>query len=328
MQPEIIAERQIREAVFFDKTCISAIEAAFASLSGGGNVIMPPVMQINVEAVHGQTCIKSAYSVGAPYFAVKLASTYHDNQKLGIPSASGLMLVCSAETGQVECILLDNGYLTALRTEAAGAVAARHLSRPDARIAAVIGAGRQARLQLTALAAVRPIERASVWSPIPEECANFAHDMSAGLEIEVSIAASPEAAVRPADVIVTATPARSPIVRAQWLSPGQHITAMGADAPGKSELFPEVIARATRYVCDRDQQCRSLSELAAAIAAGAVPADFPTTELGDVIAGVRPGRTSPEDITVADLTGLGVQDTAIALLAWSRTGRRFPAARI
>ncbi|APG86951.1 ornithine cyclodeaminase 1 (plasmid) [Sinorhizobium americanum CCGM7] len=157
-----------------------------------------------------------------------------------------------------------------------------------------------------------------MWGPNAEERASFARDMSAELDIEVVATSSAEEAVRPSDIIVTATPAKTPIVRAEWLKPGQHITAMGADAPGKSELFPEVICKATRYICDRDQQCRTLSELHAAIVAGAVDSNFPTTELGDVIAGVRVGREKPEDITIADLTGLGVQDTAIALLAWSK----------
>lgn len=322
MQPEIIQESEIRNAVAFDDVTIAAIEDAFGLLSNGGTVVMPPVMQINVEAVHGQTCVKSAYSEGASYFAVKLASTFHDNAKLGIASASGLMLVCSSRTGRVECILLDNGYLTALRTQAAGAIAARHLSRVNSRVAGIIGAGRQARLQLAALKAVRPIEQAFVWSPGRKEGTKFANEMASRLAIEVQAVENPEDAVRPADIIVTATPAKTPIVRAEWLSAGQHITAMGADAPGKSELFPEVLVKADRYICDRDQQCRNLSELHAAIRSGVVPVDFPAVELGDVIVGKRLGREASEEITIADLTGLGVQDTAIALLAWAAVKSR------
>lgn len=318
MTPQIVDEAAIRAAVSFDQASISAVADAFALLAGGSPVVMPPVMQINVDAVHGQTCVKSAFTPGAAHFVVKLASTFHDNVRIGLPSASGLMLVCSAATGQVETILLDNGYLTALRTQAAGAVAARHLARPDARTAAIIGSGRQARLQLAALRAVRPIETARVWSPDADGCAAFARDMAEALGITVVSAPSAEAAVRGADIVVTATPARAPIVRADWLSPGQHITAMGADAPGKSELFPDVISRTTLYVPDRDQQCRTLSELAAALAAGTVSSSFQGVELGDIVAGRHPGRARDTDITVADLTGLGVQDTAIALLARAR----------
>ncbi|WP_027229630.1 hypothetical protein [Phyllobacterium sp. UNC302MFCol5.2] len=318
MLPEIITEEEIRHALEFDQDCVNTIEAAFASLAGESIVIMPPVMQINIEDVHGQTCVKSAYTVGAPYFAVKLASTFHKNHNLNLPSASGLMLICSGSSGRVECILLDNGYLTALRTQAAGAVVARHLSRPESKIVGIVGAGRQARLQLAALKTVRPIERARVWSVDSDVNRQFARVMSQQLGIEVEVVRDAESAVRGADIVVTATPAKQPIVKSEWLSAGQHITAMGADAPGKSELHPEVLASVTRYVCDRVQQCRNLSELSAAIAAGVIASDFPAVELADVISGSVTGRGSDTDITVADLTGLGVQDTAIALLAWAR----------
>jgi ornithine cyclodeaminase len=318
VHPQIITEQVVRESISFDEASIAAIEKAFASLASGSAVVMPPVMQINVDAVQGQTCVKSAYTPGDAFFVVKLASTFHQNHKLDVPNASGLMLVCNSQTGHVECILLDNGYLTALRTQAAGAVAAKHLSRWNSKSAALIGAGRQARLQLVALLAVRPIERAVVWSPNAKECEAFASDMRENLGIDVRSSDSAEAAVRGADIIVTATPARTPVVKAEWLSQGQHITAMGADAPGKSELWPETLLKATLYACDREQQCRSLSELHAAIEAGVVPADFPAAEIGDIVSGLRTGRRSDADITIADLTGLGVQDTAIALLAWSK----------
>lgn len=327
MHPQIISEPAIRGSISFDEASIAAVEKAFASLANAGAVVMPPVMQINVDAVQGQTCIKSAYIPGDDFFVVKLASTFHQNPKFDVSSASGLMLVCNSLTGHVECILLDNGYLTALRTQAAGAVAAKHLSRRNSKCAALIGAGRQARLQLVALVSVRPIERATVWSPNSEECEAFASDMRATLGIDVRSTSSAEAAVRGADIIVTATPARTPLIKAEWLSPGQHITAMGADAPGKSELWPETLLKANLYACDRVAQCKLLSELHAAIEAGVVPADFPAAEIGEIISGLRKGRVSDADITIADLTGLGVQDTAIALLAWSRIRSEGPYSR-
>ncbi|WP_343676570.1 hypothetical protein [Paraburkholderia heleia] len=138
MQPHVVTEQAITSALTFGSKSIDVIEAAFASLANGSEVLMPPVLQINVDAVHGQTCVKSAYTVGEPHFAVKLASTYHDNQQLGLPNSSGLMLVCSSQIGRVAAILLDNGYLTALRTQAAGAVATRYLSRVDSHFAAMM----------------------------------------------------------------------------------------------------------------------------------------------------------------------------------------------
>ncbi|KEA53554.1 hypothetical protein DT73_05825 [Mangrovibacter sp. MFB070] len=320
MLPKVISAEQLIHAVCFDNNVIMAIENAFASLANDAPVVMPPVMQISVARHHGQTCVKSAYVPGASHFVVKLASTWHDNHLSGLPNSSGLMLACRSDTGRVDAILLDNGYLTALRTQAAGAVVAKYLSRESSTVAGIIGAGRQAGLQLAALLAVRPINKARVWSPQLAQTTLFCEKMSAQLGIDVQPVDRPELAVRGADIIVTATPAKQPIVQADWLSSGQHITAMGADAPGKSELFPDVLAKVTRYVADNKQQCRTLSELYMAQVSGKITEDYPVIEIGDVIAGGKPGRLGDQDITLADLTGLGVQDTAIAMLAMKQLG--------
>jgi ornithine cyclodeaminase len=207
-----------------------------------------------------------------------------------------------------------------VRTAAAGAVAAKWLSRADSRTAAILGAGVQARLQLEALRLVRPIERALVWARDGAKAAAFAETASQALGIPVKTCADPESAVGPADVVVTTTPSRSPILQADWLRPGQHVTAMGSDAEHKNELDPQVVACAERYVCDRQSQCAMLGELHHAIAAGVVSVEARFPELGQVIAGVEAGRSFDADVTVCDLTGTGVQDTAIATLALGRAG--------
>ena len=226
-----------------------------------------------------------------------------------------MMMLLSAETGRLEALHLDNGYLTDLRTAAAGAVAARHLARADARIAGVLGAGVQARLQIEALKLVRPLERVLVWARAAARAEAYADEMAARLGIEVTPVASAERLVLEADVVVTATPARAPLVVADWLHPGLHITAMGADAATKNELHPAVLARADLLVCDRRSQCAALGELHHAPRQGA---DLAVSELGEITSGARPGRQDADQITVCDLTGTGVQDTAIALLAWRK----------
>jgi ornithine cyclodeaminase len=228
------------------------------------------------------------------------------------------MILFSARTGQVEALLLDNGYLTDVRTAAAGAVAARHLARPDAAVAAMIGTGLQARMQLRALALVRPIREAVFWGRDQARAAAAAQETADVLGIAARAEPDPEAAVRGADVIVTTTPAKAPILRADWLRPGQHVTAMGSDQHDKNELEPGCLARADAYVPDRLSQTRALGELRSAIAAGVVAADAEFAELGDVVAGKGPGRRGPDAITIADLTGTGVQDTAIATFAAAR----------
>jgi ectoine utilization protein EutC len=231
------------------------------------------------------------------------------------------MLLLSARTGLVEAVLLDNGYLTNVRTAAAGAVAAKWLARPDARVAGMIGAGAQARLQLEALRLVRGIERAWVWARDAEKAQSFAETAGAELGLEIGVSPSCEDLVRRSDIVVTTTPSTTPLIQAGWLQPGQHVTAMGSDAEHKNELAPDVIARA-RYVCDRQSQCAVLGELHHAIRAGAVRSDARFPELGQVIAGQESGRTSDRQITVCDLTGTGAQDTAIATLAEQRARAR------
>jgi ectoine utilization protein EutC len=316
----ILTERELTACVALDGDAIACIEGCFRTLATE-EVAMPPILRLDIPEHHGEVDVKTAYLPGVPSFAIKISPGFFDNPKLGLPSVNGLMLLFSARTGLVEAVLLDNGYLTNVRTAAAGAVAAKWLARRDACVAGVLGAGVQAKLQLEALKLVREIERALVWARDPEKANAFAASAGAELGLEIGVAPRPEDLVRRSDIVVTTTPSTSPLIRADWLQPGQHVTAMGSDAEHKNELAPDVIA-STRYVCDRRSQCAVLGELHHAIAAGAVPADSSFPELGEVIARQEPGRTSDREITVCDLTGTGAQDTAIATLAAERARAR------
>jgi ornithine cyclodeaminase len=314
---KILNEAVLRRCVPLDGGAVACVEQCFAALATRP-VVMPPILRLDLAERNGEVDVKTAYVPGIDSFAVKISPGFFDNPKRGLPSVNGLMVLFSAETGLVEAILLDNGYLTDVRTAAAGAVAAKWLSRPDSRAAAVLGAGLQARLQLEALRLVRPIERAFVWARNGAKAAAFAETVSSAMGLPVRACDSAEEAVAEADVIVTSTPSRTPLLRADWLRPGQHVTAMGSDAEHKNELEPAVVARADRFVCDRQSQCAVLGELRHAIAAGLVAPDARFPELGQIIAGQAPGRTSAAEITVCDLTGTGVQDTAIATFARRR----------
>jgi ornithine cyclodeaminase len=316
----ILTEQELRACVALDAAAVSCVEDCFRTLATA-QVAMPPILRLDIPEHRGEVDVKTAYLPGLPSFAIKISPGFFDNPKLGLPSVNGLMLLLSARTGLIEAVLLDNGYLTNVRTAAAGAVAARWLARRDARSAGVLGAGVQAKLQLEALQLVRDLERALVWARDPAKAKAFAARAGAELGLEITVAPSPEDLVQGCDIVVTTTPSTSPLIRGDWLRPGQHVTAMGSDAEHKNELAPDVIA-STRYVCDRQSQSAVLGELHHAIAAGTVPADATFPELGQVIAGQEPGRTSDRDITVCDLTGTGAQDTAIATLAVQRTRAR------
>ncbi len=321
-QPEmtdikILTERELRKALTLDLEAVNCIESAFAALAGG-NVVMPPILSMAIAEYNGEVDVKTAYVPGIDSFAIKISPGFFDNPKLGLPSTSGLMVLFSARTGMVEALLLDNGYLTDVRTAAAGAVAARHLARADAATVCIMGAGTQSRLQLKALCLVRPVKSAVIWARDLRKAEATAARLGDELSIDVTAAVDPGAAVRGADIVVTTTAASQPVVQADWLKPGQHVTAMGSDQDHKNELDPACIARADSYVPDRLSQTRRLGELRAAIAAGFVGANAEFAELGAIVTGSAKGRTFDEAITIADLTGTGVQDTAIATFARAR----------
>ena len=313
----ILTEADLRHLVPLDQAAITCMEDAFRALAAG-SAIMPPILRLDIPAHRGEVDVKTAYLPGLDGFAIKISPGFFDNPALGLPSTSGLMVLLNARTGVVDALLLDNGYLTDVRTAAAGAVAANHLARVDASVAAILGAGAQARLQLQALALVRPIRQARIWARQPDRAAVVAAEMQALLGFPVTACTTAEAAVQGADIIVTTTPATAPVLQAAWLAPGQHVTAMGSDAEHKNELDPHILAQADRYVADSAAQARRLGELHHAIAAGLIAPDAPCVELGAVIAGLEQGRASPAALTVCDLTGTGAQDTAIATLAASR----------
>ena len=314
---KILTEAELRELVLLDIDAIDCIEQGFTTLASG-KVMMPPIMTLLVPDHNGEVCVKSAYVPGIDSFAMKMSPGFFDNPSLGLPSTSGLMVLFSSQTGVLEALLLDNGYLTDVRTAAAGAVSARHLARADAARVCIIGAGVQARLQLKALTLVRPISSAVIWARDTAKAKAVAAGLSDELGFDVTADADAARAVTSADIVATTTPSATPLVMADWLRPGQHIIAMGSDQEHKVELAPACLAKATLYVPDSQSQCAVKGELRSAIAAGLFPADETYTELGGITAGIALGRQSEMDITIADLTGTGVQDTAIATLARQR----------
>jgi ornithine cyclodeaminase len=317
---KILTEADLRDLVKLDLAAVDVVESAFRALASG-EVVMPPILSMEIPAANGEVDVKTAYIPGFDGFAIKVSPGFFDNPKLGLPSLNGLMILFSAKTGLVEALLLDNGYLTDVRTAAAGAVAARHLAPENVDTAGVFGTGVQARLQIEAARLVRPFERVLVWGRDPERATACAADLARILGIEVRAESDPARLVAESQLVVTTTPAREPLLRAEWLHDGLHVTAMGSDQPGKVEIDPTAFERLSAYVPDRLSQCRIQGELRAAIAAGAARPDQTFSELGDVIAGKAKGRAAPDDITLADLTGTGAQDTAIATHAVALAAR-------
>ena len=306
----IMTEAELREVVALDLETVDVIEAAFAALAGG-EVVMPPILSMDLPAANGEVDVKTAYIPGFEGFAIKVSPGFFDNPKLGLPSLNGLMILFSAQTGLVKALFLDNGYLTDIRTAAAGAVAARHLAPEVVKTAGVIGTGVQARLQMQAAHLVRPFERVIVWGRDEQKAAECAKDLKNSLGVEAEIVSDPAQLVAESQLVVTTTPAKEPVLKAEWLHPGLHVTAMGSDQDGKNEIEAKALVAADLYVADRGSQTEKMGELRSAIAAGLWTGGAPV-ELGDVITKKAAGRKAAGDITIADLTGTGAQDTAIA----------------
>jgi ornithine cyclodeaminase len=305
-------------AVITPEVAVAAMRDAFKA-DGQGRAHVPAVINLDVPAHRGEFHVKTALIDGVPHVAVKIASGFYDNPAKGLPSGSGLMAVFDAVTGLPVALLLDSGFLTDIRTGAAGAIAADALARRRIDVVGILGSGLQARFQVRCLRCVRDFTRIIAWSPhrdhLDAYLAEMRHD-----GYDVTAAATPEAVCREADVLITATPAREPLVRAEWLRAGQHVTALGSDSPGKQELDADCLARADIVVVDRLTQCASFGELRHALDSGVLQPGQVHAELGEVLAGLKPGRTSDEQITIADLTGVGFQDTAIASRAIALIG--------
>ncbi len=313
----ILTEKELRDCVALDAEALSAVEDAFKSLAGG-HVVMPPILRLDVEEHHGEIDVKTAYIPGLDSFAVKMSPGFFDNPGKGLSSTNGLMVLFSAHTGLVEAVLLDNGYLTDVRTGLAGAIASRYLARDEVETVGVLGAGSQARYQIEALRLVRDFSRVLVWGRDRMKAEQCATDLSSALGVAATACEHPRDVVRGSMVVVTTTPASEPLINADWLHPGLHITAMGSDAGHKNELDPAIIGACDAFVCDTRAQSALLGELHHAIEAGAVPPDVAVTELGQLITGETQARRGADDITVCDLTGTGAQDTAIARLAFQK----------
>ena len=273
-------------------------------------------MDLEFPDVQGEAHIKGAHIHGAPYWAIKSATGFYANGGRGLPVTNGLFLVFSAETGLLTAILFDNGYLTELRTGAAGALAAELLAPAEVEQAAIIGAGGQARYQLEALLGVRRPQRVVVASRSGAEA--YAEEMSATHDLDVRVT-DLETAVRTSQLVVTTTPSRVPIVRADWLRPGTHVTAMGSDFAEKQELETAALGRADVVAADHPPVAAANGEVHHAVEAGTIRLED-VVPLGALVTGEAVGRTGDAEITICDLVGLGVQDAAIAGEVVARAG--------
>ncbi len=286
---------------------LPAIEEGFTAYSAG-EAVVPPVGELLLP--QGEVHIKYGFIKDHDYYVIKIASGFYENPLIGLSSSSGLMLLFRQATGELAAILLDEGHLTDTRTAVAGAIAAKHLAPENVRRIGIFGTGIQARLQLQYLSQVVPCRDVAVWGRTPQHVDAYCDEMrQVGFNAEH--VDDPGELVATCNLIVTTTPSDRPLLSADHLQPGTHITAVGADTPDKQELETDMLKRAEVVVADSIAQCTQRGEIHHALAQKAIERGA-IVELGDIVSGQAAGRTSDDQITVADLTGVAVQDIQIA----------------
>jgi len=294
--------------------CFDAVTDAYKAVSDG-RCVLPPVGYLDFASANGDCHIKYGHIQGDPTFVIKVATGFYDNPAQNLPSSNGIVLVLSAHTGQIEAILQDEGFLTDLRSGLGAAIATKALCRPNSKRVGIVGTGIQAGYQIRCLDNLMS-EHAlefSVWGRSNDNMQQLSAKMQAH-DIQIQMQPNLQELCENSDIILTTTPAKTPLVKSSWIKPGTHITASGADTPGKQELETDLVVRASLLALDKIDQCLDHGEVATAHALGVLPAEN-YVELGHVLAGTAPGRQHSSDITIADLTGLGSQDIAIAQVA-------------
>lgn len=313
----ILNKEEIQKSISTSNESLKAIEEAFSLLSKG-EAIMPPIMRLDIVDKHGEVDVKTAYIKGLESFAIKISPGFFDNPKIGLPTTSGMMVLLNSNTGMLEAVLLDKGYLTDLRTALAGAIASKYLAKKNISNVGIIGAGAQARFQLEALLLVKNPKEVRVWARSEDKANKYISEIENKYNIKTFASKNIQEVVENSEIVITTTPSKEPLVKAEWLHPGLQITAMGSDAEHKNEIDPKIISSSDLYVCDRQSQTSILGELHHAIEKGIVKKSEKQTEIGEIINGSKRGRASEKDIIICDLTGTGIQDTAIARLAFKK----------
>ncbi len=311
----LLLNREQVAALLGLEECIAAVERAF-QLHAEGKTLPPGIL--GIRAQEGGFHIKAAgLKLDRTYFAVKTnGNFFHNKKRFGMPNIQGLIVLFDGENGYPLAVM-DSMEITILRTGAATAVAAKHLARPDSKVATICGCGNQGRIQLKALAQVLSLERVHAFDTDAAEALRFAADLSEELGMEIRPVRDLASAVKQSDVCVTCTPSRKPLLGREDVAPGTFLAAVGADSPEKQELDPALLV-SNKMVVDLLEQCAEIGELHHALKAGLRTRADVHAELGEVINGRKPGRTSENEIIIFDSTGTALQDVAAAVAVFEK----------
>ncbi len=307
----VLSDQDIAKLLTMEEA-IEAVEGAFAQLRRG-KVVMPTRSTIMLPKYNGSISFMPSYLEESGAQATKIISIYPDNPKKGLPTTAAWIVVNNPETGQIEAFM-DGTYLTGVRTGAVSGVAAKYLAPKNARVAAVFGAGVQARNQAWAAATVRKLDEIRVYDPIKPAVDRFAADMEAKLGIPIIKASSGEEACRGADIVLTATTSKTPVVKRKWLGEKVHVYAIGAFYPDRRELETGVIADAKVVIDEWEAIKLESGDILIPIQEGAITSSYVYAELGELVNGEKNGRTPKDGLTVFKSVGIAIQDSSVANL--------------
>lgn len=311
----LLLTRRDVAALLSIQDCIVAVETVFR-LHGEGKTQTPGIL--GVHADNGGFHIKAGLlDLSRPYFAAKMNANFPQNAKrFGLPLIQGVVVLCDAESGY-PLALMDSIEITILRTGAATAVAAKYLARPDSRSILICGCGNQGAVSLRAIASLFPLNRTCAYDVDHTRAEQFARELSDDLRIEVEAVSSVAEAMSEADICVTCTPSRKFFVKRESVKPGTFVAAVGADSEDKQELEPILLAD-NKIVVDILEQCATIGELHHGLDESVVTRNDVHAELGEVVAGIKPGRASSEEIIIFDSTGMALQDVVSAAAVYER----------
>jgi ornithine cyclodeaminase/alanine dehydrogenase len=301
----ILTQSEVKSCLSM-KEAIDAVRIAYSAFAKG-RVQMPSVQHLDVHKHNGEVDVKSGFVEDFGLIGTKIASGFYENLKKGFPPGIAVIVLLDLETS-MPLAIMDGTHITAFRTGAAGAVAAQVLAREDSRNVGILGAGTQGRMQLLALQEIFDIQNVKIWDIERSLAVQYAKE----IQVDVQVVDSPEQVVPDSDILVTATPSRKALIGADVIKDGLHINAIGADGPGKQELDPAIMTKASKIVVDSLAQCRRIGEIQHALSEGLISESSIHAEIGEILNNDKVGRETDEEITVFDATGLSAQDIAAA----------------
>jgi alanine dehydrogenase len=311
----ILSEKQVESLIDIDEL-IAALERAHIQYSTG-KAVMPVRLVVPLPQIDGRITSMPGFLNEDQALGMKVVTYFHNNPKQNLPSILATIMLFSAETGKMIAVM-DGSYITAIRTACASAMATKVLSNPTASVLGILGAGVQAKAHIMALARVRKIRTIKIYSPSGTSAGRVKQELEPQLGVAIEVADSAEEAVRGADLIVTATTAKQPILSAEWLKPGAHINAVGSHRPDLRELDGTTLARSKVFVDSRAAIMAECGDILLALAEKSITADHVQVEIGEVLAGTKPGRTATEEVTIYKSVGIAIQDVATAQLVYHK----------